>query len=109
MQSAEKMEMSMIKMSLPDGSVREYQAPVTGMEIAESIGSGLAKAALLIRVDGTLMDLSRELTADARIEIITSKDQDGIELLRHDAAPRPHRPVEVGDRSRGRCSCRFHP
>ena len=75
-----------IDISLPDGSVRQYPAPVTGAAVAASIGPGLAKAALAIRVDGALRDLARPIEADAAVEIVTIKDGDALELIRHDAA-----------------------
>ena len=75
-----------IDISLPDGSVRQYPAPVTGAAVAASIGPGLAKAALAIRVDGALRDLARPIEADAAVEIVTIKDKDALELIRHDAA-----------------------
>lgn len=78
--------MSKIKITLPDGSKKEFAAGVTGMEIAESIGAGLAKAALVIKVNGQPRDLSREIAEDAAIEIITGKSDEGLELIRHDAA-----------------------
>ena len=61
----------MPKITLPDGSAREYDAVTRGAEIAESIGKGLAKAAVAVRVDGELWDLSRDIEADAAVEIIT--------------------------------------
>ena len=76
----------MISLTLPDGSVRRYDGPVTGAKVAADIGPGLAKAALAIRVNGELRDLKRGIDADARIEIVTAKDADALELLRHDAA-----------------------
>jgi threonyl-tRNA synthetase len=78
--------LSMISLTLPDGSVRRYDGPVTGAKVAADIGPGLAKAALAIRVNGELRDLKRDIDADARIEIVTAKDADALELLRHDAA-----------------------
>jgi threonyl-tRNA synthetase len=72
--------------TLPDGSQKELPAPVTGAAVAESIGAGLAKAAVAIRVDGELRDLTAELPHDARVEIVTRTTEDGLELLRHDAA-----------------------
>jgi len=71
---------------LPDGSQRAFDASVTGMQLAESIGKGLAKAALAIRVNGELRDLSRPLPDGASIAIITGDSPDGLELLRHDTA-----------------------
>ncbi len=76
----------MVALTLPDGSVRKFTKPVTGAEVAAAIGPGLAKAALVIRVDGTLRDLSRPLDKDAEIAIVTSRDPDALEILRHDCA-----------------------
>ena len=76
----------MPKITLPDGSAREYDAVTRGGEIAESIGKGLAKAAVAVRVDGELWDLTRDIESDASVEIITRDSDDGLELLRHDAA-----------------------
>ena len=75
-----------VKISLPDGSVKEYDAPVTGIQIAADIGPGLAKAALAMRVDGEQRDIAAVISEDAALEIITRKDDDALELLRHDAA-----------------------
>ncbi|MBI06765.1 MAG: threonine--tRNA ligase [Rhodospirillaceae bacterium] len=72
--------------TLPDGSTRTFDGPVTGTEIAMSIGPGLAKAALAISVDGELRDLNRPIETDATVSIITAKDADGLEILRHDSA-----------------------
>src|SRR5690606_34214890 len=71
---------------LPDGSVRRYPEPVTGLEIAESIGKSLARDAVAVRVDGALWDLPRPIAHDASVEIVTRDSPDGLELLRHDAA-----------------------
>ncbi|MBT4941321.1 MAG: TGS domain-containing protein, partial [Rhodospirillaceae bacterium] len=76
----------MIKLSLLDESVREYEAPVTGADVAADIGPGLAKAALAVRINGEMMDLSRAIEADCDISIVTAKDEDALDLLRHDAA-----------------------
>lgn len=76
----------MPKITLPDGSAREFEAVTRGAEIAESIGKGLAKAAVAIRVDGDLWDLSRDIESDVPVEIVTRDSDDGLELLRHDAA-----------------------
>ncbi|MEO5337636.1 MAG: threonine--tRNA ligase [Magnetospirillum sp. WYHS-4] len=76
----------MVAITLPDGSVRSYDGPVTGAEIAASIGAGLAKAALAVRVDGQLRDLSLPIAADAGVSIVTGKDAEALELIRHDAA-----------------------
>lgn len=76
----------MVALTLPDGSVRRYDGAVTGASLAADIGPGLAKAALAIRVDGDLRDLKREIDRDAKVAILTAKDLDALELLRHDAA-----------------------
>ena len=76
----------MINISLPDGSVRKFDKPVSGADIAASIGPGLAKAALAVKVDGKMKDLSTVVDHDARIGIVTSRDPEALELLRHDAA-----------------------
>lgn len=75
-----------VNISLPDGSVRPYDGPVTGAQVAADIGPGLAKAALAVRVDGNEWDLTRPIEQDAALEIITRKDEAALELLRHDAA-----------------------
>ena len=76
----------MPKITLPDGSQRDYDKPVTVAEIAESIGAGLARAALAGRVDGELVDTSFEVSTDAEVAIVTSRDSDGLEVLRHSCA-----------------------
>ena len=76
----------MVTITLPDGSKREYPGAVTGEEVAASIGAGLAKAALCVRVDGQLLDLYVPIEKDASVQIITGKDADGLELIRHDTA-----------------------
>jgi threonyl-tRNA synthetase len=75
-----------IRITLPDGSVKEYAGPVTGAEIAADIGPGLAKAALAVRVDGALRDLATTIETDAEVAIVTARDGDALELIRHDAA-----------------------
>jgi threonyl-tRNA synthetase len=77
---------AMISIQLPDGSKREFAQPVTVAEIAASIGPGLAKAALGGRVDGKLVDTSHRIDADAKVAIVTDKDADGLELIRHSTA-----------------------
>ncbi len=72
--------------TLPDGSVKHFDHPVTILEIAESIGQRLAKDALAGRVDGRLVDLTHAVAEDAAVEIVTPKDEDGLELLRHSTA-----------------------
>ena len=75
-----------VKLTLPDGSVREFPGPVTGFDVAAEIGSGLAKAALAIRLDGEMRDLATEITQDGELSVVTAKDEDALELIRHDAA-----------------------
>lgn len=72
--------------TLPDGSRREFDHPVSLMEVAASIGTGLAKAALAGRVDGKLVDLSRVIDGDAEVAIVTGRDVEGVEIIRHSTA-----------------------
>ncbi len=72
--------------TLPDGTVRRFDAAVTGSDIAAAIGPGLAKAAIAIAVDGELWDLSRPIERDATVRLITRKDEEALELIRHDCA-----------------------
>jgi len=76
----------MPSITLPDGSKREFEHPVTVAEVAAGIGAGLAKAALAGRVDGRLVDTSHRIEADASLAIVTARDEDALELVRHDAA-----------------------
>ncbi|MEL7128183.1 MAG: threonine--tRNA ligase [Pseudomonadota bacterium] len=76
----------MINVTLPDGSVRQYDDGTTPYDVAASISNSLAKKALVARVDGMLFDLTRPLEGDASLALLTSKDADGLELIRHDAA-----------------------
>ena len=71
---------------LPDGSVRQYEQPVTVRDIAQSIGPGLAKAALAGRVDGKLVDTSHVVDHDAAVAIVTDRDPDGLAVIRHSTA-----------------------
>jgi threonyl-tRNA synthetase len=75
-----------VTITLPDGSTRSYPGPVTGGEIAASIGAGLAKAAVVIRVDGELKDLTAPIERDAKVAIVTRDSPEAVEVLRHDAA-----------------------
>ena len=75
-----------ITITLPDGSTRTHARGVTGAEVAADIGPGLAKAALAVKVDGEMRDLNRAIEADAQLAIVTIKDDDALELIRHDAA-----------------------
>ncbi|MBB4267555.1 threonine--tRNA ligase [Roseospira visakhapatnamensis] len=76
----------MVAISLPDGSQRQYDGPVTGLDIARDIGPGLAKASLACTVDGAPWDLTRPIDRDAAVTLVTGKDEAGLELIRHDAA-----------------------
>jgi len=73
-------------LTLPDGSVRAFDGPVTGTTLAAAIGPGLAKAAIAIVVDGALWDLARPIEHDAPVRLITRKDPEALDLIRHDAA-----------------------
>mgnify|MGYP003365367135 FL=1 len=72
--------------TLPDGSVRTFDGTVTGTTIAASIGPGLAKAAMAMEVDGKPVDISTEISSDASVKFVTRKDEDALEMIRHDAA-----------------------
>jgi threonyl-tRNA synthetase len=72
--------------TLPDGSVRRFDGPVTGTTVAAAIGPGLAKAALAMQVDGKTRDLSAEIAGDAAVRFITRRDPEALEMIRHDAA-----------------------
>jgi threonyl-tRNA synthetase len=72
--------------TLPDGSVRHFDGPVTGTTVAAAIGPGLAKAALAMELDGQIQDLSRAIEADARLRFITRRDPEALDLIRHDCA-----------------------
>jgi len=76
----------MVAITLPDGSERKFDGPVTGAELAADIGPGLAKAALAVRINGEMVDLSRPIEADVEVAIITARDEDALDLLRHDCA-----------------------
>ncbi|TYO85216.1 threonyl-tRNA synthetase [Oceanicella actignis] len=76
----------MVTLTLPDGAARTYPAGVTAADVAKDISKSLAKAALAARVDGELVDLSRPIERDARLEIVTIEDDAALELIRHDLA-----------------------
>ncbi|APV50786.1 threonine--tRNA ligase [Betaproteobacteria bacterium GR16-43] len=76
----------MVSITLPDGSVRQFDKPVSVAEVAASIGPGLAKAALGGKVDGALVDTSHRIDHDAKLAIVTDKDADGLDLIRHSTA-----------------------
>ena len=72
--------------TLPDGSQKHYDAPVSVLQVAADIGPGLAKAALAGEVDGVLVDAGHEIAADAALRIITARDAEGLEIIRHSTA-----------------------
>ena len=76
----------MLHITLPDGSLREFPGPVTVAEVAASIGTGLAKAALGGKVDGQLVDTSFRIEHSAKLAIVTAKDAEGLEMIRHSTA-----------------------
>ncbi len=76
----------MVAISLPDGTTRTYDGAVTGTTIAADIGPGLAKAAMVVKVNGELWDMARPIEADAKVEIVTAKSDESLEIIRHDAA-----------------------
>ena len=78
--------MTNIKITLPDGSIRETESGTTGFEFAKSIGEGLAKAAIAVKVDGKVLDLNSPIEQDANVSIITPASDDGREILRHSSA-----------------------
>ncbi len=77
-----------VNITLPDGTVKTYDGPVTGADVAADIGPGLAKAAIAVMINGELADLSRPIDRDSDLRIITLRDEDDIvlPLIRHDAA-----------------------
>jgi threonyl-tRNA synthetase len=79
-------DVPMISITLPDGTSRDYKSGVTGIEIAESIGAGLAKASAAIYINNVLSDLRVPITEDANVSIVTSKSDEGLEVIRHDTA-----------------------
>ena len=76
----------MPNITLPDGSIRRFEKPISGLELATDIGAGLAKAALIISVDGEERDLNQEINNDCTVSIITRKEPSALELIRHDTA-----------------------
>lgn len=76
----------MLTIRLPDGSARQFDGPVTVAQVAANIGTGLAKAALAGKVDGKLVDTSYLIEQDAELAIVTDKDADGLEVIRHSTA-----------------------
>ena len=76
----------MVSVRLPDGSKREFENPVTVAQVAASIGSGLAKAAVVGKVDGRLVDTSYLIDKDVDLSIVTDRDADGVDVIRHSTA-----------------------
>jgi len=76
----------MVTLTFPDGATRDFDAGVTAMEVAKSISKGLAKQVLAAKLDGDLVDASRPINNNHKIELVTAKDPEGLELIRHDAA-----------------------
>jgi len=78
--------LNMVAISLPDGTVRQYEGVVTAEQVANDIGPGLGKAAIAARIDGALVDLNLPIAADAALEIVTRQSDEALEILRHDCA-----------------------
>ena len=76
----------MPNITLPDGKKLSFKSNVTGYEVAEKISKSLSKQALIVSVDGELKDLSFPIQKDSSVKIITSKDKEGLDVIRHDAA-----------------------
>ena len=76
----------MVTLTFPDGAARDYEAGTTAMQVAKSISKGLAKQVLAAKLDGKLVDASLPINDNAKIELVTAKDPEGLELIRHDAA-----------------------
>ena len=76
----------MVAITLPDGSVKTFDGPVSGTALAAAIGPGLAKAALAVKIGGQVKDLAHVITEDAAVSLITARDEAALELIRHDAA-----------------------
>ena len=76
----------MVQITLPDGSKREYPGPVSVADVAASIGTGLAKAALAGKINDKVVDTSFVIEQDSPLSIITAKDADGLDVIRHSTA-----------------------
>ncbi len=76
----------MVTLTFPDGKTREFEAGTNALQVAKSISSGLAKKVLAVKLDGELLDANRPIEKDAKIELVTAADPEGLELIRHDAA-----------------------
>src|SRR5918999_2993836 len=81
-----KLSLAMPNIRLPDGSSKSFPGPVTVAEIAAAIGAGLARAALAGKVNGKLVDTSHRVDSDADVQIVTERDPEGVEILRHSTA-----------------------
>ena len=86
MASVTQSQSAPVVVTLPDGSRRPFDLTPTGAEVAASIGPGLAKAAIAVKVDGEVRDLARRIESDAAVEIVTRRSDEALELIRHDAA-----------------------
>lgn len=76
----------MISVTLPDGSIKQFDQPISGLELAGTIGEGLKRAALAMKINGQLQDLTDLIDSDCNISIITARDEEGLEIIRHDTA-----------------------
>ncbi|MGD8541412.1 MAG: TGS domain-containing protein, partial [Desulfobacteraceae bacterium] len=76
----------MIHITLPDGTIKKFESPPTGLEIARAISEGLARNCVAMELDGRVVDLNTEITRDARLRLITTRDPEAVEILRHSAA-----------------------
>ncbi|MCX7279184.1 MAG: TGS domain-containing protein, partial [Burkholderiales bacterium] len=76
----------MIQITLPDGSVREFPGPITVAEVAASIGTGLAKAALAGKINDQVVDTSYQIVENSPLAILTAKDAEGLDVIRHSTA-----------------------
>ena len=76
----------MLSVTLPDGSKRDFEAPLSAADVAKSISTSLGKAAIAARLDGKLVDLSTVIDHDATLAIITEKDPEAVEIVRHSTA-----------------------
>ena len=77
---------NMIKITLPDGSIKEFENTITLSDVAYDIGEGLGRAALAGHVDGKLVDLTHEITSDAAVSIVTAKNDEGLDIIRQSTA-----------------------
>src|SRR5690554_7860506 len=92
--------------TLPDGSTRQFENPVTLMQVAEDIGPGLAKATVCGRINGKLVDACELITEDAEVTLITGRDEEGLEVIRHSFAHLVGHAVKQLFPKIGRASCR---